>query len=189
MDGIFGDAPNKKKKPIQTRNKVNTVAEDVKVNQVGAKVKIPNSPAILSSASLSQNEIDTTIPKESASTGIKLDPVELAPAAETVVAEVVAAAATTTVEKPKPVESSVITELQSNAGVPLVSTTPKPKKKPASLLDTLESLISGGDDDDDDEEDDDDDATKDDETEDDDEEEVIYMLWSRSQLVNNNKFS
>lgn len=181
MDGIFGDSSNKKKKPVQTRNKVNTVAEDVKVNQVGAKVKIPNSPAILSSASISQNEIDTTIPKDSAANAIKLDPVDLAPAAavETVVAEVVApAVATITEEKPKPVESSVISELQSNAGIPLVSTTPKPKKKPAtSLLDTLESLISGGDDDDDDDdEDEDDDATKDDETEDDDEEEVNYSL-------------
>lgn len=62
LDGIFGDSTNKKKKPVQTRNKVNTPAEDIKENQVGAKVKIPNSQAILNSASVSQNEVDKKIP-------------------------------------------------------------------------------------------------------------------------------
>lgn len=148
LDGFFGDSPNKKKKPVQTRNKVNTIAEDVKENQVGAKVKIPNSPAILNSAALSQNEIDNNIPKD---TVAALDPVDLTPAVEAAV-EAAAAVSAATEEKPKPADS-LIADLQSNAGVPLVSTTAKPaKKKPTSFLDTLESFISGGDDDDDEEE-------------------------------------
>lgn len=178
LDGIFGDsAANKKKKPVQTRNKVNSVAEDVKLNQVGTKVKIANSPGILSSAALSQNEIDNTITKDTApviaATATKLDPVNLDPAPVTTIETgakpiVEAIAKPLAEEKPKPVVSSVVTGLESNAGVPLVSTTPKPKKKQStSILDTIESLIAGDDDDDDEEEE----AEKEDEPEDDDEDE------------------
>lgn len=168
LDGIFGDSPNKnKKKPVQTRNKVNTIAEEVKENQVGAKVKIPNSPAILSSASLSQNEIDNNLTKDSIA--VATNSVDLAPAVEAAV-EAAAAAKPVAEEKPKPVaESSIVSELQSNAGVPLISTTAKPKKKrPASFLETIESFI-GGDDDDDDEEEKDEAADEDDEEEDEEE--------------------